>query len=102
MRIAPHWFDRDNRFWYRNDLPGGVREFILVDAERGTRVPAFDHQKLAAALSKAAGGQVYKADHLPFDEIEFVERFEGRPIPRRRCDLEMLARLLRVLQGQAR
>src|SRR5580700_1981696 len=47
MRIAPHWFDQDNRFWYRNDLPGGAREFILVDAERGTRAPAFDHQKLA-------------------------------------------------------
>jgi dipeptidyl aminopeptidase/acylaminoacyl peptidase len=73
MRIAPHWFDQDNRFWYRNDLPGGAREFILVDAERGTRAPAFDHQKLAAALSKAAGGQVYHADHLPFDEIEFVD-----------------------------
>ncbi len=73
MRIAPHWFDQDNRFWYRNDLPGGAREFILVDAEHGTRAPAFDHQRLAAALSKAAGGQVYKADHLPFDEVEFVD-----------------------------
>src|SRR5580700_7130764 len=58
MRIAPHWFDGDNRFWYRNDLAGGAREFILVDAEHGTRAPAFDHQRLATALSKAAGGQV--------------------------------------------
>ncbi len=73
MRISPHWFDQNNRFWYRNDLPGGAREFILVDAEHGTRTPAFDHQKLAAALSKAAGGQVYKSDHLPFDEIELVD-----------------------------
>jgi dipeptidyl aminopeptidase/acylaminoacyl peptidase/uncharacterized protein (DUF885 family) len=73
MRIAPHWFDGDNRFWYRNDLAGGAREFIVVDAEHGTRVPAFDHQRLAASLSKAAGGQVYRADRLPFDEIEFVD-----------------------------
>src|SRR5690348_11331185 len=51
-RIAPHWFHHDTRFWYRNDLRGGAREFILVDAERGTRLPAFDHQRLAAALSK--------------------------------------------------
>src|ERR1035441_1691233 len=52
-RINPHWFQNDTRFWYRNDLKGGAKEFILVDAERGNRQPAFDHQKLAAALSKA-------------------------------------------------
>src|SRR5262245_53274643 len=71
-QITPHWFHDNTRFWYRNDLRGGAREFILVDAERGTREPAFDHQKLAAALSKAAGTD-YKADRLPFDGIEFVD-----------------------------
>jgi dipeptidyl aminopeptidase/acylaminoacyl peptidase/uncharacterized protein (DUF885 family) len=71
MRIAPHWFDQDRRFWYRNDLPGGTREFILVDAEHGMRAPAFDHGRLAAALSRAAG-KVYSSDRLPFDEIEFT------------------------------
>src|SRR5205085_10282371 len=59
-------------FWYRNDLPGGTKEFILVDAEAGNRREAFDHTKLAAALSKAAG-QDYRADRLPFDSIEFVD-----------------------------
>ncbi|MGP0069994.1 MAG: DUF885 family protein [Isosphaeraceae bacterium] len=73
MRIAPHWFDGNNRFWYRNDLAGGAREFILVDTEHGTRAPAFDHKKLALALAFAANAQVYRADHLPFDEIEFVD-----------------------------
>jgi dipeptidyl aminopeptidase/acylaminoacyl peptidase len=72
MRIAPHWFDNDSRFWYRNDLHGGDREFILVDAESGTRQTAFDHQKLAASLSKAAGKE-YQANRLPFDGIEFVD-----------------------------
>ena len=70
MRITPHWFDRNNRFWYRNDLPGGAKEFILVDAERGRAQPAFDHQKLAAALSKATGDRLTTADQLPFDEID--------------------------------
>src|SRR5690348_15883960 len=41
MRIAPHWFDGNNRFWYRNDLPGGATELVLVDAMGGTRRPAF-------------------------------------------------------------
>ena len=71
-QITPHWFQNNTRLWYRNDLAGGAKEFILVDAEAGTRKPAFDHEKLAAALSKAAGGE-FKADRLPFSEIEFVE-----------------------------
>jgi len=71
-QINPNWFQNNTRFWYRNDLPGGAKEFILVEAERGIREAAFDHHKLAAALSKAAGAQ-YHADRLPFDSIEFVE-----------------------------
>ena len=67
-RIVPHWFAGDTKFWYRNDLRGGAGEFILVDAEHGTRQPAFDQDKLAAALSKAAN-QEYKGDHLPFTSI---------------------------------
>src|SRR5687768_15125622 len=49
-RITPHWFAEGARFWYRNDLKGGTREFVMVDAEKGTKTPAFDHTKLAAAL----------------------------------------------------
>ena len=70
-RIVPHWFHDNSRFWYRNDLHGGAREFIVIDAESGTRQPAFDHQRLAAALSKAAGNP-YDAIRLPFDTIEFT------------------------------
>jgi dipeptidyl aminopeptidase/acylaminoacyl peptidase len=70
--IRPHWFHDNTRFWYRNDLAGGTREFILVDAEPGKRGPAFDHKKLAAGLSKAAGRE-YSADRLPFETIEFVD-----------------------------
>jgi dipeptidyl aminopeptidase/acylaminoacyl peptidase len=71
-QIALHWFQNNTRFWYRNDLRGGVREFIVVDAEKGRREPAFDHQKMATALSKAANKE-YRADQLPFDTIDFAE-----------------------------
>src|SRR6266851_8109193 len=54
-QITPHWFQNNTRFWYRNDLRGGAKEFILVEAEQGQRKEAFDHKKLAAGLSKAAG-----------------------------------------------
>ena len=33
LRITPNWFDGGEQFWYRNDLPGGKSEFVVV--ERG-------------------------------------------------------------------
>jgi dipeptidyl aminopeptidase/acylaminoacyl peptidase/uncharacterized protein (DUF885 family) len=90
-RISPHWFTQNNRFWYRNDLAGRAREFIVVDAQRGLRKPAFDHEALARGLSKAAGGEPVNADRLPFDDIEFVD--DGKAVRFRaheqtwKCDL---------------
>jgi hypothetical protein len=80
-QITPHWFAGDTRFWYRNDLRGGAKEFILVEAEKGTRVRAFDHGKLAKALSSASGKE-FSPNKLPFESIEFIEdgkavRFEA-------------------------
>jgi dipeptidyl aminopeptidase/acylaminoacyl peptidase len=69
--ITPHWFDNGTRFWYRNDTRGNTTDFVLVDAEKGTRLPAFDHDKLAASLSKATGAQ-YQGNKLPFQTIEFA------------------------------
>ncbi len=71
-RVAPHWFADNTRFWYSNNLRDGAREFIVVDAVAGKREKAFDHEKLAAALSKA-GDHEYLADRLPFESIEFVD-----------------------------
>ena len=70
--ITPHWFHNESRFWYRNDLREGKKEFIVVDAERGTRRPAFDHQQLAPALS-AAASETYAPERLPFSEINFID-----------------------------
>jgi dipeptidyl aminopeptidase/acylaminoacyl peptidase len=72
VEVIPHWFADDTKFWYRTDTKGGVREFILVDADSGKKAPAFDHAKLAAGLSKAANAE-FKADRLPFDAIEFAD-----------------------------
>jgi dipeptidyl aminopeptidase/acylaminoacyl peptidase len=70
--VTPHWFQNNTRFWYRNDLQGDKKEFIVVDVGQGTRGPAFDHEKLAAALSAAAGAK-YEASRLPFNDIAFVD-----------------------------
>ncbi len=74
--IEPHWYDGDLRFWYRNDLADGKKEFLSVYAPRGTRAPAFDHTRLARALSNAMGTKV-EADRLPFNEFEYLEQASG-------------------------
>ena len=65
--VRAHWLP-DDRFWYRDNGPDGS-EFVVYDAA-GTRQPAFDHAKVAAALS-AAGGKTYDAKHLPFMSFDF-------------------------------
>lgn len=78
--VSPHWIERSNRFWYRKvDTKGS--SFVLVDADHNTAGPAFDHDKLAAALTRLTKRQ-YSAADLPFHDIEFVEdgkavRFEA-------------------------
>src|ERR1035438_6576337 len=66
--VRPNWLP-DERFWSRVTTAEGA-EFVLVDPAKGTRAPAFDHVKLAAALS-AATGRAYTAGSLPFQDIEF-------------------------------
>lgn len=68
--VRPGWIGKDDRFWYRNALPEG-EEFILVDARRGTRGPAFDHARLATGLGRALSRSIAAHD-FPFDAIEFT------------------------------
>lgn len=68
--VKPNWIAGSDRFWYRNDLPGGKREFIVADPEQASKQPAFDHGKMAAGLTKALGREV-AADRLPIDRIAF-------------------------------
>jgi dipeptidyl aminopeptidase/acylaminoacyl peptidase len=66
------WIEGTSRLWYRRSVAGG-HEFVRVDAESLERGPAFDHEKLAAALSKATGGS-YTPLKLPFNTIEFANK----------------------------
>jgi dipeptidyl-peptidase 4 len=71
QRIKPNWFSDKTKFWYQNDLADKTREYILVDAERGTRQRAFDHERLAAALAKATKKDI-QADRLPISRLKFL------------------------------
>ena len=65
--VRPRWLD-DGRFWYRVAVAGGV-EFVLVDPAAGTRSLAFDHSRLAEALSFAADTAI-SASALPVEDLE--------------------------------
>jgi hypothetical protein len=58
------WIGSSDKFWYPRAVKGGT-EIVLGDAAAGSKALAFDHDKLAAAIS-AATGQTYKGLALPF------------------------------------
>ncbi len=84
QRVRARWLSDNVRFWYRNDLADGLREYIFVNAATGVRRAAFDHERLAAALAEATGKQMH-ADQLAIDRLDFNESgsellfsFEGK------------------------
>jgi dipeptidyl aminopeptidase/acylaminoacyl peptidase len=58
------WIGSSNHFWYARAVKDGT-EFVLVDAASASKKPAFDHEKLAAAINSATG-QHYTGLTLPF------------------------------------
>jgi dipeptidyl aminopeptidase/acylaminoacyl peptidase len=66
--VRAEWLPGD-KFWYRT-LTADGSEFIVVDPIKKSRSAAFDQDKLAAALSSAAGKQ-YKASMLPFTSFGY-------------------------------
>ncbi|HEY5966638.1 MAG TPA: DPP IV N-terminal domain-containing protein, partial [Chitinophagaceae bacterium] len=73
--VSPNWMPGD-KFWYRVLTPSGS-EFVFVDATKGTRAVAFDHEKLAASLSTATSKK-YTGSMLPFQVINYSA--DGRSI----------------------
>ena len=72
-KVEPHWFGPlQTKFWYRRELAGKKSEFIVVDAEHSSRLPAFDHARLATVLSQKLG-QEFSASRLPFENIAFID-----------------------------
>jgi dipeptidyl-peptidase 4 len=69
--INPHWINKSSRFWYRKAGPKET-QFILVDPAQNSVDPAFDHARLAAALSETAKRE-YKSAELPFDTFDFSD-----------------------------
>lgn len=86
--VIPNWLAGD-KFWYRT-LTAEGSEFVLVDPAKGKRSAAFDHHKLAAALSSATG-KTYSASMLPFQSLHFSE--DGKSISFRASNQQWKAQL---------
>ncbi len=65
------WIGNSDSFSYVENTSSG-KQFIRIDAAQNTSRPAFDQQRLAAALSRATG-QSFTATDLPFDYFDYVE-----------------------------
>ncbi|MFC4564147.1 DPP IV N-terminal domain-containing protein [Nocardiopsis mangrovi] len=74
--VVPQWSDDGARFRYRS----GARH-VMVDPAAGTRRDAFDHERLAAALSQASGHAVV-ADDPPLTSVEFEAPGQDRDVIR--------------------
>ena len=68
---APRWIEQTNDFYYRRSVEGG-HEWVLVNGATREKRPAFDHEKLAAAVAKATSREATAMD-LPFTAFTFVD-----------------------------
>ncbi len=72
-RVRPNWLEEGAAFWYRIQTAPDRHEFILVDAEKGERRPAFDHARLAEALRNEGVADALP-DRLPIDWLRIDRR----------------------------
>jgi dipeptidyl-peptidase-4 len=68
--VDPHWLKNTNRFWYAYETPSG-KKWQIVDPVKGTKLPLFDNDKLAAALTKAVKDP-FDAQHLGIENLKFL------------------------------
>ena len=69
--IGNSWIGETDKLVYTLESKD-KKEFFVVDAEKATKMLAFDHEKLAAALSAETGNK-YAANKLPFDKLTFTK-----------------------------
>ncbi len=73
-RVEPTWFEDDTKFWYRNDLAGGKKEFVIVDVTNATR-EVVTEDKLPKKEKDA--GAVKPAEHVSPELREEADDSDG-------------------------
>ena len=70
LTIIPNWIGNSDCFWYVKESSDG-KTFMYVNPNIGTIKEAFDHEKLAAAIS-ASTEHACTSNDLPFSSFDFV------------------------------
>ena len=65
----PSWIGNTHRLWYRK-LSRGVSVYMIFDADTMQVTVAFDHEKIAASLSKLTNN-TFKANDLSLTQLRF-------------------------------
>ena len=69
--VRPHWLKNGNKFWYQYKTTKGSN-YYLVDADKRTKSPLFDNDKMAAWLTEITKDP-YDGQHLPRFNFKFVK-----------------------------
>lgn len=69
--ITPRWIGNTHFCWYAVKTPAGT-DFILVNAGKRQKQPAFDQKAMAKALTAELGRKV-EPGKMPFREIVFSD-----------------------------
>ena len=69
--VRPHWLKNGNKFWYQYKTTKGSN-YYLVDADKRTKAPLFDNDKMAAWLTEITKDP-YDGQHLPRFNFKFVK-----------------------------
>ena len=72
LEVSPQWINEGQSFWYRINTRQGKR-FVIVEPAEKQKKPAFDHDKLARALSEKTE-KTYGPGELPFESFKFVDK----------------------------
>ena len=72
LEVSPRWIGEGHSFWYRVRTREGKR-FLIIDPDKREKKDAFDHEKLARALSEKTE-KSYGAGELPFNSFKFVDK----------------------------
>jgi len=67
LTVVPIWVPNSDRFWFREQTAQGWH-YVAVDPDHRDKRPAFDHARLAVAISRSTGKSV-DAEHLPLDDL---------------------------------
>ncbi|MCR8843861.1 S9 family peptidase [Paenibacillus sp. SC116] len=74
-RVVPHWIGQSSTFWYQRDIRVGAQkgsEFVIVNPISNSVDLAFDHNRLAAALSSVLQEEV-NPHQLPIQKLMINE-----------------------------